>query len=123
MPEARGSSGFIVDAPYQLNDTTKDVLIDYVNSLAGITVIPCFDAFPGPCWRTGSAGGGVNTLKDRAHDISAVITAPPTWFGNQVDVSRVGVMGHSRGGLDVLVAAGGSPQVPGGDPRVKAIVA
>src|SRR5260370_41185043 len=98
MLEALASSGFIVAAPDHLNDTTDDVLIDYVNSLAGVTVIPCFDAFPGPCWRTGSAGGGVNTLKDRAHDISAVITALPTRFFTPMGSSPVGVRGTSKGG-------------------------
>jgi predicted dienelactone hydrolase len=56
-----------------------------------------------------------------AHDISAVIDALPTWFGDRADTSRVGVMGHSRGAQTALAAAGASPFV-NGDLHVKAIM-
>jgi predicted dienelactone hydrolase len=63
------------------------------------------------------------SLTDRVRDISAIIDALPTWFGDRADTSRVGVMGHSRGTVTALAAAGGSTcwGFPA-EPRVKAIM-
>ena len=117
--EALASFGFIVAAPDHLNGTQDDVRIDFINSMAQSTVIPCFDGLPSPCAR----GAVPKSMTDRAHDISAVIDALPTWFGDRVDLSRVGLMGHSRGTVTALVAAGGSATWNlDPDPRVKAIM-
>jgi len=117
--EALASFGFIIAAPDHLNNTQDDVRIDFINSQAGFTLISCFDGLPSPCARPDVP----KSLTDRVHDISAVIDALPIWFGNRVDISRVGVMGHSRGTVTALAAAGGSTTwgFPA-EPRVKAIM-
>ena len=115
--EALASYGFIVSAPDHLNDTQDDDQIDFINQQAGFALIPCFDGLPSPCLRASVS----KSMTDRVHDISALIDALPIWFGHRVDISRVGVMGHSRGTVTVLAAAGGSTTwgYPA-EPRVKA---
>lgn len=117
--EALASFGFIVAAPDHVNDSQDDVRIDFINSQAGSVVIPCFDGLASPCARADVP----TSMTDRVHDVSAVIDALPTWFGNRVDLSRVGVLGHSRGTVTALAAAGGSTAwgFPA-DSRVKAIM-
>jgi predicted dienelactone hydrolase len=48
------------------------------------------------------------SMADRVKDISKVLDELPGWFGDRVDVSRAGVLGHSRGTVTALAAAGGS---------------
>jgi predicted dienelactone hydrolase len=122
--ELIASAGFVVAAPQHVNNSQDDVRIDYVNTQAGTTLIPCNDGLPwaptSPC----SRGGNVpRSMRDRARDISYVLDALPTWFGERVDLSRAGVMGHSRGTVTALAAAGGSTfwGIPA-EPRVKAIM-
>lgn len=117
--EALASFGFIVAAPDHLNNTYDDVQIDFINAQAHSTVIPCFDGLPSPCFH----GGLPESMTDRAHDISAVIDALPSWFGHRVNISRVGVMGVSRGSVTALVTAGGSTTwgLPA-EARVKAVM-
>ena len=47
-------------------------------------------------------------MADRDRDVTAVLNALAGWLGGHVDVSRAGVMGHSRGTVTALAAAGGS---------------
>jgi predicted dienelactone hydrolase len=122
--ELIASAGFVVAAPQHVGNSQDDVRIDYVNKLAGTTVIPCNDGGPSPCSRTYVA----ESMQNRASDIKAVLDALPGWFPNRVDMARVGVMGHSRGTLTALTAAGGSTfcvsscwNIPA-DPRVKAVM-
>jgi predicted dienelactone hydrolase len=126
--EALASFGFIVAAPDHLNNTQDDVLIDYINSqasLVGFTppILPCFDGIP---WTTTSPCSHTSvpeSMVDRVRDIGAIINALPIWFGDRVDVSRVGVMGHSRGTVTALAAAGGSATWGiSPDSRVKAVM-
>lgn len=144
--EALASFGFIVAAPDHVNDTQDDVRIDFINVQANSTVISCFDGLSSPCevldrvkahdpnhidtpvvcYNNPSIQTTVSvreSMTDRVGDVSAIIDALPTWFGPQADTSRVGVMGHSRGTVSALAAAGGSAcwgVLP--DSRVKAVM-
>jgi predicted dienelactone hydrolase len=150
--EAIARAGFIVAAPTHTNNTQDDVRLDYINALAGTRLFPCQDGLPARTVPTLTAAGSPNadcakasvpnSMSDRARDVSAVLDALPGWFGNAVDVQRAGVMGHSRGTITALAAAGGSvpwgtagatcapAQPPDGlcwqgvrrEPRVKAIM-
>jgi predicted dienelactone hydrolase len=120
MLEELASFGFIVAAPDHVGNTQDDVRIDFINAQAQSQLLPCFDNFTAPCQR----GTNVpNSMKNRIHDVSAVIDSLTTWFGNRVDVSRIGMIGHSRGTVTALAAAGGSSLwgFPP-EPRVKAIM-
>jgi predicted dienelactone hydrolase len=56
-------------------------------------------------------------MTDRVADVSAVLDDLPEWLGDRVDLSKVGVMGHSRGTVTALAAAGGSADW-NSDPKV-----
>jgi predicted dienelactone hydrolase len=148
--EALASHGYIVAAPDHVNNTQDDILLDFINPqinpLGGN--IPCFDGLPSPCevldrYKQDFGKDPVldsctqvtsmnfpsptqsvrESMIDRVSDISAVIDALPVWFGERADISRVGVMGHSRGTVTALAAAGGSTCWGfSADPRVKAIM-
>jgi pimeloyl-ACP methyl ester carboxylesterase len=47
-------------------------------------------------------------IDPRVRDIAAVLDQLPSWLGDRADVSRAGVMGHSRGTVSALAAAGGA---------------
>jgi predicted dienelactone hydrolase len=117
--EALASFGFIVAAPDHLNGTADDFRIDFINSEAGFELLHCFDGLASPCARAGVP----ESMTDRVHDVSAVLDALPTWFGERVDVTRVGILGHSRGSVTALAVAGGSTTwgFPP-EPRVKALM-
>ena len=117
--ERLASFGFIVAAPDHVNNTDDDVRIDFINTAAGFPLIPCFDGLPSPCSRQDVP----KSLTDRVYDVSAVIDTLPSWFGSRADLSRIGVLGHSRGTVTALAAAGGSNTwgFPA-EPRVKAIM-
>ena len=119
MLEELASFGFIVAAPDHVGNTQDDVRIDFINAQAHFQLLPCFDNFTAPCARTNVP----NSMVNRIHDVSATIDSLTTWFGNRVDVSRIGMMGHSRGTVTALAAAGGSTLwgFPP-EPRVKAIM-
>jgi len=102
--ELIAAAGFVVAAPYHVNNTQDDVRIDYINTRAGSQLIPCNDGRPGPCSRTAVPF----SMADRVRDISSVLDRLPAWLGHRVDVSRAGVLGHSRGTVTALAAAGGS---------------
>ena len=126
--EQLAGQGFVVAAPYHVNNTQDDVRVDFINAqIAAITgqrPFACEDGltFPSLC------NHGLPTdlpfgMKDRVSDISAIINQLPAWLGKHVDASHVGVLGHSRGTVTALAAAGGSATwVFGRDPRVKAIM-
>jgi predicted dienelactone hydrolase len=116
------SAGFVVAGLNHVNNTQDDVRIDYVNDRAGFTLLPCFDDLAHPCSRFTTTNES-HSFVDRARDVSAVLDALPRWFERSVDACQAGIMGHSRGGLTVLAAAGGS-RYWGVDPelRVKALM-
>lgn len=130
--ELIAGAGFVVAAPYHVNNTQDDVRIDFAN--ANGAAFPCNDGRPSPCSRPQVPF----SMADRVSDISAALDKLPGWLGDRVDASRAGVMGHSRGTVTALAAAGGSAPrmadnsncLPSGDlcwplerePRVKAIM-
>jgi predicted dienelactone hydrolase len=132
--ELIAGAGFVVAAPYHINNTQDDVRIDFANSQAGVRLFTCNDGRPSPCARINVPF----SMADRVRDISHILDALPRWFGDRVNVSRAGVLGHSRGTVTALAAAGGSaarsptlncqpspaalcwPLAP--EPRVKAIM-
>jgi predicted dienelactone hydrolase len=110
--ELIAAGGFIVAAPYHANNTQDDARIDYANSLAGTTPIPCNDGLPSPCSRADVP----ISMADRNRDVSAVLDALGGWFGARADTVKAGVLGHSRGTLTALAAAGGSAAPIAGSP-------
>ncbi len=135
--ERIAAEGFVVAAPYHVNNTQDDARIDFVNNLtpAAPTFPKCSDgldwrpptpvAAAAPCSRTSVPA----SMQERARDISRILDALPGWFGDRVDEARAGVMGHSRGTVTALTTAGGSNfwgidplRTEQGEPRVKAIM-
>jgi predicted dienelactone hydrolase len=102
--ERIAAAGFVVAAPYHVNNTQDDVRIDYINAQAGSQLFMCSDGRPGPCARPAVPF----SMADRVSDISQVLNRLPAWLGQRADVSRAGVLGHSRGTVAALAAAGGS---------------
>jgi predicted dienelactone hydrolase len=108
--ELIAGAGFVVAAPYHVNNTQDDVRIDFINGEAarvipGLRLFDCSDGRPsGSCSRPSVP----LSMTDRLRDISKVLDALPGWFGDRVDASQVGVLGHSRGTVTALAAAGGT---------------
>jgi predicted dienelactone hydrolase len=127
--ELIAAEGFVVAAPYHVNNTQDDVRVDFINSEAlRVSEPPVFSKCQdGLDWGSSSpcARASVPTsMQERVRDVSSILDALPGWFGARVDALRAGVMGHSRGTVTALAAAGGS-RVWGfedPDPRVKAIM-
>jgi predicted dienelactone hydrolase len=109
--EQLAGAGFVVAAPAHVNNTQDDVRRDYVNGLAGSQVLECKDGAPALTRRlcvrslTTDVPG---SMADRVKDVSAVLNNLPDWYGDRVDVSQAGILGHSRGTVTALAAAGGS---------------
>ena len=114
--ELIAAGGFIVAAPYHVNNTQDDARMDYVNDQARAAGRPapftCNDGLPGPCSRLDVP----ISMADRNKDISAVLDALPGWFGARADVAKAGLLGHSRGTVSALAAAGGSAAPLAGSP-------
>jgi predicted dienelactone hydrolase len=118
--ERLAGQGFVVAAPYHVNNTQDDVRTDFINSTPANPQLACRvnPNRPGACSRDSlekwldpnvALGNGVAfDMADRVNDISAVLDTLPEWFGDRVDVARAGVLGHSRGTVTALAAAGGS---------------
>ena len=104
--ERIAGEGFVVAAPYHVNNTQDDVRRDFVNERAGFQLLPCLDSRPSPCSRTNVP----RSMQDRVRDITKILDTLPAWLGTRVDATHVGVMGHSRGTVTALAAAGGSDQ-------------
>jgi predicted dienelactone hydrolase len=102
--ELIASAGFVVAAPYHVNNSQDDVRIDFINGQAGVQLFPCNDGRPSPC----SHPNVPLSMADRVRDIAKVLDELPGWFGDRVDVNRAGVLGHSRGTATALAAAGGT---------------
>jgi predicted dienelactone hydrolase len=130
--EAIAGEGFVVAAPAHVNNTQDDVRIDFVNAQAALKglprLLPCNDGLPSPCVRSLMANLP-GSMSDRVRDIEYVLDSLPGWYGDRVDTSRTGILGHSRGTVTALAAAGGSTAWGFGaidseleQPRIKAIM-
>jgi predicted dienelactone hydrolase len=146
--ERVAAAGFVVAAPSHVTDTQEDVRIDFINEQARLLdpdrvlepeerLFNCNDGLPprtlpvagGDCSKPNNTTAPPDTtvvarrMADRARDIATVLDELPQWFGARADLSRVGVMGHSRGTLTGLAAAAGSTAWNvARDPRVKAVM-
>lgn len=136
MLEALASHGYVVAAPDHLNNTQDEVRIDHANAALAAAhrpLIPCLDGAPPDVGPKGallcSRPGVPKSMVDRQHDVQAVLDALPGWFGDRIDLARVGMLGHSRGTVTALAMAGGSaawgaaedePFLP--DARIKAVM-
>jgi predicted dienelactone hydrolase len=148
--ELIAGEGFVVAAPGHTNNTQDDARRDFINDqkrrLEPDQVLEpedrlfnCNDGLPPrrvvaplppaqPPAPDCSKSSVPFNMADRVRDISKVLDELPVWFGSRVDASRAGVMGHSRGTVTALTAAGGStawgikPLTDGQHPRVKAVM-
>jgi predicted dienelactone hydrolase len=133
--ERIAADGFIVAAPTHVTDTQEDVRIEFINTRLGPTLaaqLPielrtCLLGLPRPCSRPNNTGQA--RMVERHRDLVNTLDALPGWLGSRADMTRVGVLGHSRGTLTGMTAAAGAP-APGAaapwtadrEPRVKAVM-
>ena len=101
--ERLASHGYVIAAPYHEGDTQEDRIIDLINQRAGSKIVTCFDGGPSPC-----QDGAQKAVQNRARDLAAILDSIGEYFGERVDTARVGLLGHSRGTITALAAAGGS---------------
>jgi predicted dienelactone hydrolase len=137
--ERIAAAGFVVAAPSHITDTQEDVRIDFINEQARLLGEPrlfnCNDGLPprplpvagGDCAKPNNTPADTTVvarrMADRARDIKKVLNELPGWLGARADLSRVGVMGHSRGTLSGLAATAGSTAWDvDPDSRVKAVM-
>jgi predicted dienelactone hydrolase len=130
--EELASHGYVVVAPDHVRDTQDDARIDFLNGeVTGILgealqppLFPCVNGLSPPCLRNDLP----TVMLDRFNDVEAVLDHLQAWFGERVDLDRVGMMGHSRGAATGLALAGGSRATSGwgfqADPkrRIKAVM-
>ncbi len=112
------SHGYVVAAPWYNGDTQDDVRVQFINASNGAKVLDCLDNRPAPC-----LDPAAKNVADRARDLSTVLDALPAAFGDNLDMNQVFAMGHSRGTVTSLGAAGGSGFFDfAPEPRVKAVL-
>ncbi len=128
--EAIAGAGFVVAAPGHTNNTQDDARIDFINQQHGARLLSCNDGLPdrplplppAPTADCSKSSVPLN-MADRNRDISTVLGRLPAWFGGRVDVSRAGIIGHSRGTVTALAAVGVSATWGfGPDTRIKALM-
>ena len=101
--ERLASHGYVVVGPFHNADNQDDRRIDLINQQARTTLLKCLDGQAGPC-----IDAMPKSMTNRQLDLVKIIDSIGIYFGNRVDVSRVGVIGQSRGSMTALAAAGGS---------------
>jgi predicted dienelactone hydrolase len=112
------SHGYVVVGAWYNGDTQDDVRVQFINATDRSKVLDCLDNLPPPC-----VDPPAKNVADRARDLSAVLDTLPVAFGENVDMNQVVAMGHSRGTVTSLGAAGGSAFFEfAAEPRVKAVL-
>ena len=101
--ERLASHGYVVVGPFHNADNQDDRRIDLINQQARTTLLKCLDGQAGPC-----IDAMPKSMTNRQLDLVKIIDSNGIYLGNRVDVSRVGVIGQSRGSMTALAAAGGS---------------
>jgi predicted dienelactone hydrolase len=101
--ERLASHGYVVVGPFHNGDNQDDRRIDFINAQAGRTLLKCLDGLARPC-----IDPMPRSMTNRQLDLGKIIDSIGIYFGDRVDVSRVGVIGQSRGSMTALAAVGGS---------------
>jgi len=116
--ERLASHGYVVVGPFHNGDNQDDRRIDFINQQAHTTLLKCLDGQTGTC-----IDAMPKSMTNRQLDLVKVIDSIGIYFGNRADVSRVGVIGQSRGSMTALAAAAGStPWTITPDPRVLGVM-
>lgn len=106
--ERLASHGYVVVGPFHNRDNQDDRRVDFMNGKAGFRLLPCLDkqdprGSPPLCIDTMP-----RSMTNRQLDLVRILDSIGIYFGGRVDVSRVGVLGQSRGSMTALAAVGGS---------------
>ncbi len=117
--EHLASHGYVVVGPWYNGDTQDDVRVQFINTTNGSKVLDCLDHMPVPCVDTAA-----KNIADRALDLTTVLNTLPAALGRgNVNMEEIVAMGHSRGTVTSLGAAGGSTFFHfKAEPRVKAVL-
>ena len=111
--ERLASHGYVVVGPFHNGDNQDDRRIDFINNVQpGTILLKCLDGVVPTYPPTPGAKPCIDpmprSMTNRQLDLVKIIDSIGIYFGNRVDVSRVGVIGQSRGSMTALAAVGGS---------------